>query len=172
MTIDFIPGPATATALIAAGTLPIWLMLLSHGPWKIVRPGKRFVLAALLSLGTWVVTLFLWPPGGAIDLISGASILILSLLAGFTLWTLVAWGFTLSMLLALRRTNRTLSLKEWIASYTGGKTVEAFGRDRLGVLFRFKLADRTGADEVEATGNGRRVAVIAIVLRKLFGLRA
>jgi hypothetical protein len=170
MSMDFIPQPATATALIASASLLIWLMLLSHGPWKIVRPGKRFIVAAIFAIVDWLVSIFTWPPVSIIDLISGASILMLSLLAGFTLWTLVAWGFTLSMLLALQRTNRALTIDEWISSYTGGKTVEVFGRDRLGVLFRFKLAERTKSDEVEATPRGRRVAWLAMILRKLFGL--
>ena len=105
-----------------------------------------------------------------VDVLAGALLLFTALLAGFTLWTLVAWGFTLSMLLTLARSDRPLSLEEWIIRYTNGKPLTAFARDRLGVLFRLGLATSREGRVVMTPHRGRFVARIAGLLRFTLGL--
>jgi hypothetical protein len=118
----------------------------------------------------WVGLMFVSTSPGLVDLISGGLLLATALLAGFTLWTLVAWGFTISILLALNRANSPLTLDEWVLRYTGGKPVEAFARDRLGVLFRLGLAEAQGDQIVMTPSRGRRMARVVGLLRQVFGL--
>jgi hypothetical protein len=102
--------------------------------------------------------------------VTGVLLLATATLAGFTLWTLVAWGFTVSMLLALARAGRPLTADEWALAYTRGKPLEAFARDRLGVLFKLGLAEVQEGQVVMTPRRGRAFAKGAMVLRKLFGL--
>jgi len=171
MPIDFVPTPAVALALEACVLLPAILLLLSHGPLRVHGPGRRFVLAAGLTWVAWLAALTAVHPG-AVEVVTGALLLATATLAGFTLWTLVAWGFTLSMLLALHRAGRPLSVDEWALAYTRGKPLDAFARDRLGVLLMLKLAEVRGDEIAMTPGRGRLFAVNARLLRKLFGLPA
>ena len=63
---------------------------------------------------------------GWVDAATGLLLLMTATLAVFTLWTLIAWGFTLSMLLALARGGRRLSVEEWAEEYMNGKSLSAF----------------------------------------------
>lgn len=169
MGIDFLPSVGVAASLIAGAGLPIVLITLSHGPLKVSAPGQRFVAAAVSAWLTWVVALFALSPGW-VDVASGTLLLTTATLAGFTLWTLIAWGFTLSMLLALNRAGRALSVEEWALAYTRGRPLAAFGRDRLGVLFALGLAEVRGGVIVMTPVRGRLLARLVRLLRKLFGL--
>ena len=170
MPIDFLPTLPVALSLAACSAFPVLLISLSHGPARVSAPGRRFVVAAGLTVGLWVGLMLVPATPDAVDVVAGGLLLVTTLLAGFTLWTLVAWGFTLSMLLALGRSGRPLTLNEWVADYTGGRPLSAFARDRLGVLTRLGLADVRGDRVVMAPGRGRLVARVAAVLRRTFGL--
>src|SRR4051794_11449564 len=100
MPVDFVPSPPVALSLVACGLLPVLLLALSHGPAKVAAPGRRFVLAALLAWAAWAAAMVAANPS-AVDLLTGGLLLATATLAGFTLWTLVAWGFTVTMLVAL-----------------------------------------------------------------------
>src|SRR5262245_45114382 len=132
MRIDFVPTLPVALSLAAAALLPVLLLALSHGPLKVAAPGRRFVVVTSLAWCAWLAAMIVSAPD-AVELVTGALLLATATLAGFTLWTLVAWGFTLSMLLALHRAGRPLTVEEWAAAYTRGKPLDAFTRDRLGV---------------------------------------
>ena len=135
--------------------------LLAWPPGPKVRP----------RVGAWVAWLaaMLASSPEWVDLLSGMLLLATATLAGFTLWTLVAWGFTVSMLLALDRAGRPLG-RGWGLAYTRGKPLEAFTRDRLGVLFTLGLAEIRGADVAMTPVRGRAFARFAVALRVLFGL--
>jgi hypothetical protein len=169
MLIDLVPTVPVALSLGACGLLPVVLVALSHGPFRIAAPGRRFVLAAALAWAAWLAAMTVVAPGW-VDVVAGGLLLATATLAGFTLWTLIAWGFTLSMLLALDRAGRPLSAEEWALAHTRGKPLAAFTRDRLGVLFALGLAEVRGENVVMTAGRGRRVARIAGALRLLFGL--
>jgi hypothetical protein len=169
MSIDFIPTVPIALALAACVLAPIVLFALSHGPLKLSAPGRRFAIAASLTWLAWIASMLALEPGW-VDLLAGALLLATATVIGFTLWTLIVWGFTLSMLLALARAARPLSLEEWALECARGKPLEAFARDRLGVLFALHLAETRGEEVVITQRRGRAFAKAAVVLRTLFGL--
>jgi hypothetical protein len=169
MDINFVPSPAVALALAACALLPALVLVLSHGVLKVAAPARRFVLAAAMTWAAWLATLPATSPG-AVELVTSALLLATATLAGFTLWTLVAWGFTVSMLLALDRAGGPLTVDGWALAYTRGKPIDAFARDRLGVLFKLKLAEARGDSVVMTPVRGRLFAAAAGTLRTLFGL--
>jgi hypothetical protein len=166
----FTPSLPIVVSLGAAFVLPAILVALSHGPWKVSAPGRRFVLAAVAALSGWGLSLFAVSPLALADLVAGALILLAALLAGFTVWTLIAWGFTASLLMSLAREDRPVSLDEWVAAYTGDRTIETFARDRVQLLFRFDLATAEADRIVMTPGAGLRMARFARFLRVLVGL--
>lgn len=169
MSVDFVPPPAVVASLAACLLLPVLLLAMSHARAKVHAPGRRFVLAASVVWLTWAGAMTGMTPD-RIDVLTGGLLLATATLAGFTLWTLVAWGFTVSMLLALHRAGRPLTVDEWAAAYTGGKRLDAFARDRLGVLLKLGLADVRDGAVTMTPGRGRLFARGARTLRQLFGL--
>lgn len=169
MPIDFMPSVPVALSLGAVVLLPVLLLLLSHGPLRVSAPGRRFVLAAMLMWVAWLAAMIVVVTD-AVDLITGGLLLATASLASFTLWTLVAWGFTVSMLLALNQAGRPLTVEQWVLAYTRGQTLDAFARDRLGVLLKLGLAELHGNEVVMTSGRGRPFARLTTMLRKLFGL--
>lgn len=170
MPIDFIPSLPVALSLAVCGLLPVLLLALSHGPAKVTAPGRRFVLAAALAWAAWFAAMVVANPS-AVDALTGGLLLGTATLAGFTLWTLVAWGFTVTMLVALDRAGGPLTADEWALAYTRGKPLDALARDRLGVLLRLGLAELRGDEVVMTPGRGRSFAKLAAALRRLFGLQ-
>ncbi|CCQ50017.1 hypothetical protein [Crocosphaera watsonii] len=57
MNINFLPSPAILGAILASLSLPILLIILSHGVWKVRALGKRFIVACWLIIGLWLVSL-------------------------------------------------------------------------------------------------------------------
>jgi hypothetical protein len=158
-----------ALSLIACVLLPVALLALSHGPLKVPAPGKRFVVATAVVWAAWVAAMVAVRPD-SVELVTGGLLLATATLAGFTLWTLVAWGFTVSMLLALSRADRPLTVDGWALAYTRGKPLAAFARDRLGVLLKLGLAEVRGGEVVMTPRRGRVFAKAATAFRNLFGL--
>jgi hypothetical protein len=169
MPIEFVTSMPVALSLFACAMSPIVLLALSHAPLKVSGPGQRFVAATAVTWTAWFGAIVAIAPGW-VDLLTGAMLLAAATVAGFTLWTLVAWGFTLSMLLSLNRAGRPLSLEEWSQAYANGRPLGTFARDRLGVLFGLGLAELRGDEVIMTPVRGRVVARVTSVLRNLFGL--
>jgi hypothetical protein len=169
LAVEFVPSVPIALSLAACALLPGVLFALSHGPARVTAPGRRFVVATVVTWGAWGTAMIASAPGW-VDLSTGALLLATATLAGFTLWTLVAWGFTLSMLLALARAGRPLTGDEWALATTRGRPLGAFTRDRLGLLLELGLARVEGGRVVMTPARGRFVARTARALRLLFGL--
>jgi hypothetical protein len=169
MPIEFVPSQAIVASLAACVLLPAVLLLVSHGLTRIGSPGRRFVVATLLTWAVWVMAMIALGPGW-VDFTTGLFLLLTTTLAGFTLWTLIAWGFTLSMVLALARCGRPLSIEEWAEEYTRGKSLSAFARDRLGILLVLGLVEVHGERVIMTSTRGRIFAKSAAALRALFGL--
>jgi hypothetical protein len=168
--MNAIPCPPILAGILAGCMLPLVLALLSHGPWKISSSGRRFHVSAILVSAGWLLFLAWHGSYDAADLIASLLIWLTALLVAFSFWSLLAWGFTVSLLLALARAQNALRFEEWVASYTGGGTVETFARDRLGLLLRTGLARMDGDQVCLTPGWGPRLAWLVGTLRRLFGV--
>ena len=106
------------------------------------------------------------------DVFASLLIWLTALLVFFSFWSLLAWGFTVSLLLALTRAEKPMTFEEWVRKYTGGGTIETFARDRLDLLLRAGFA-RLDGDQVRLLpGWGLRVAWLACTFRRVFGVIA
>lgn len=168
----FVPSLTIGAGIGAGLVLPAILAMLSHGPWKVTAPGRRFVLAALLTCGGWAGFLALQPSVSLADLLASAMILFTALLVIFSFWCLLAWGFTVSLLMALARAGHPLSFAEWVAAYNGGGNVETFTRDRLSLLLKYKMARLDGPNVRIIPGRGVLLVHLIVLLRRLFGVKA
>ncbi len=169
MTIDFIPSATIAVSLLLCAGLPVLVVLLSHGPWKVSHPGRRFLVATLAIGVGWALAMCVMSPRW-VELLTGGLLLATATLVAFTCWTLIAWGFTLSMLLALARAECPLQEQYWVQRYTGGRPLEALTRDRLGLLVKLGLARVDDGELILNLPRGRWLAQITMLLRQLFGL--
>lgn len=167
--VDFTPAPPVAAALLACGLLPLVLLGVSRGPLRVAAPGRRFAWAAGITWGLWVVLAVTGGPDGG-GMVTGALVLAAATLAGFTLWTLLAWGFTLSLVRAVGRVGTPAAAAIDAATDADCLTPETFTRDRLGVLLRFGLAEVRGGRVVLTPRWGWAAARLVTVLRTLFGL--
>lgn len=169
--MTFLPPYAVLVSLAAAVLLPVVLLALSHPPLRIPPVGRRFKAAALITVAGWGVALVLAPDRPSVsDLAASLCLLIGALLAEFTLWTLVCWGFSIALLLELVRAEQPLDCDAWVSAYTGGGTIMQFTQDRLGVLLSHGMA--TNEDGIlHPTRRGRLTARLDGWLRLWFGLR-
>lgn len=167
------PPIVLASVAIAAASA-CFLLVLSHPPLRIASPGRRFKAAAAAALALWVAASAVIGAAGLptsiFDVLSGAMILVGALMAGFIVWSLIAWGFTLSMLLAIARFDGAVTVDEWSALYARGKSMREICLDRVGVLLAFGLAKKRG-EEVIVSGRISALGAKAVLwLRRLFAI--
>jgi hypothetical protein len=163
------PPPAIICALVASVSLPVFVLLLSHGPWRIGGPMLRFAVASGGAVLVMAAGLSTGATGDWAEVTAALILFLGSLLAGFTCWTLVAWGFTLTMLGLLDERRSFSSAAEWCSAYTNSQGIEAFAADRCQLLVRVRLARPDGAGGFIATPLGRLAAPLVAVTRRFFG---
>lgn len=149
--------------------IPVLLATLGHGPWRIAAPGRRFKVVGAAVLSLWSVYC-LMSEITASHVVAGYLILFAALMFGFMVWSVLCWGFTVAMLLALDQGRQIGSVEDWGYLYAGPGGIHGITVDRFGVLERLRLADRS-RDTIEMTPSGGTVAVLAILLSKLLGLK-
>ena len=159
------------TALLSLVLLVGLLVAVAHGPWRIDKPGSRFKLCAVAASSVWCMLQATTDVSHLSDLIAGASVLMGGLLAAFTVWSLIAWGFTTSLLLCLYNAEHPPTLDEWVNAYTEGRNVEGFARDRASVLLYLGVAQERGGGLRITRGRGHLVAAISTRLARVFGVR-
>jgi hypothetical protein len=111
-------------------------------------------------------------PIGTIDYIAGAAIMLSATVLAFIAWSLVAWGFTLSMLLALAKQKRVGGLDDWIRHYTGGADFRRLAADRAAVLLGTRLAVTVEENVTRLTSLGRVAARFVAIGQWTFGIRS
>ncbi len=168
--MEFVPAFSVWTALSGLVFLPVLLALLARPPFKLRPPGRRFQLSALIIFISWAAAQFTQDAPESQDLLIGGILLTGGLLCASTLWTLLAWGFTVFLLLALAGNRDAPSLDDWIARYTAGRGVTMFTRDRAGVLLRFGLARVVDGRFRITDWPGRKVLAAARLVARIFGI--
>jgi len=173
------PGFLIGLALICGfGIVPI-LILLSHGLLRIESAKSRFIYAVLFCLLIWFIGLILWvvkfdlnpPVNFYAELFAGAAILLTGIIAWGILWSIVCWGFTASLALALARVDQPATFEMWLDAYGGGSNIEDFTADRLSVLFSLDLAKKN-EDLIFISGKaGHYIALIVVILRWFYGIK-
>ena len=168
------PPPLIAAAFLAAVAIPALLVLLAFGPARLRAPWPRYkagVLLAYAGWGTAGLTLALRGiPAPFFDWAAGFALILASALASFVLWSVLAWGFTLNMLLHLAQAREPLDTMAWVERYCGHRSFRQIALDRLNILFASGLARRREESVELAPGAGRLAVAGLVVLRRIFGL--
>lgn len=172
--MEIVPGPATATALILATGFAPLIVVLSHRPFRIADLRKRLLVGIAITdiIGVFAVVAFAIV-GTALawsDMIAGALVLVTAQWAFAVFWSLICWGFTLSLLQALKRLDRPAHVESWVREYAGSGGVDSLTRDRFSVLQKLKLVDENETSKLNVTPRGKAIAAIAHVLRFYYGL--
>jgi hypothetical protein len=137
------PSLEVGDALIAGALMPLYLLGLARALPTRLAPGARLRCAVVVMAAVWLALLVVQgdlPPQSGLEFLAGLLVLAVAAIAGFIIWSLLAWGFTLAMLVALKRAARPLTIDGWIAALCGEERGDAFARNRLTVLIGFGLA--------------------------------
>lgn len=165
--IDLVPAPAIAAALAGSFTIPACLVATQFTP---LRPalGTRYRLSVTIGWGLWLAAT-LAAESGPGDAAAGAMIMATATMIAFNAWGLLAWGFMLSMLMALFRAKAPLSLDQWIERQNGG-TIAVFAGNRLRVLLNMGLATEDGDRALVRSLKGRVMALVAVATAAWYGV--
>jgi hypothetical protein len=162
--IDPVPpwtiGVAIACALLI---LPIFALV-----WQVAaalrESGRRLIASVVLASALWVCLLTagaaLGFPIRGIDIAAGVAILLAGAICAFLIVSLLAWGFTVSIVRDLGEAAKPLSLGAWKAAFGRGVGFDAFARDRLALLTTLGVA-RVNGRQLTLTDRGRMIARLA-----------
>jgi hypothetical protein len=153
--------------------VPLALCLLGIVSSRFASPGVRFRTAVLGGFvldicGTGVIYASNLPMDGY-DLLAAISLVVASVLLSFIAWSLIAWGFTLNMLLELAAVSRPIDETVWVNLYTQGGGYRRLTSDRMGILLAARLAMRD-QDRYTVTPAGKAFAKILRLLQSAFGI--
>jgi hypothetical protein len=151
--MNILPGPLQTTAIVLSLLLPV--LLFGYATIPALRlPGRRFRAAAITSAGLFLIACLVLPgPLDAGDVFGGALLLATAILLWHVFWSLLAWGFTLTLLTALARVEQPLTLEQWISAYMQGGDLSGFAHNRLRLLIGSGLV-ASGDDRITVTPFG------------------
>lgn len=171
--VPWLPSPFITCGLLAALLIPLALGLLGFASPRFRSPGVR--LRAAVSSGLVVVAfgaLFIYTLNlslDACDVLAALSLIVASTLASFIAWSLIAWGFTINMLLELASVSRPLDEAAWVSLYTHGAGYAHLTDDRMAILFAARLVVHENGYYI-ATPAGKVFAIVIRLLRLSFGI--
>jgi hypothetical protein len=167
--MSLLPGPAQTAAICLSIALPLLLFCYSRIP-ALGGAGRRFRIAST-TIGVLFAIACLALPGERQldDVLSGILLLATAVLLVHVFWSLLAWGFTLTLLTSLAQSGRPLTETEWAAAYMQGANIGAFAHNRLKLLLVSGMVVSSGG-KIAATASGLMVARLARLVRLAAGL--
>jgi hypothetical protein len=132
--MSILPGPLQTTGIVLSALLPLILYFYARigvfrGAGRLFRAGAITVIA-LFALGCVG-----WPgPRDAGDAFGGMLLLLTTILLCHIFWSLLAWGFTVTLLTAIADAGKPLTLEQWISAYMQGGELSGFAHNRLRLL--------------------------------------
>lgn len=167
--MNFLPGPAQTAAICLSAGLP--LLLLCYARIAAIRgAGRRFRISCLTVIILFVIACIALPGQRRLDdVVGGCFLLATAMMLCYILFSLLAWGFTLTLLTALVQVGRPLTSKQWAEAYMQGGDLSTFAHNRLKLLIGAGMV--TTADrELTPTAKGLAVAYLVKLVRLSTGL--
>jgi hypothetical protein len=167
--MNFLPGPVQTAAICLSAGLPLLLLCYARIP-ALRGAGRRFRSGCLSVAVLFVVACIALPgPRHLDDVFGGFFLLATATMLCYILFSLLAWGFTLTLLTALVQAGRPLTLEQWAAAYMQGGDLGTFAHNRLKLLIGSGMV--TAADgKLTPTTKGLAVAQLAKLVRVSTGL--
>jgi hypothetical protein len=132
--MSILPGSLQITAIVLSAMLP--LVLLGYARIGLFRgAGRLFRAGSLTAIALFVAACILLPgPRDIGDVVGGALLLTTTILLCHVFWSLLAWGFTVTLLTALASAAQPLTLEQWASAYMQGGSLRGFAHNRLSLL--------------------------------------
>jgi|HubBroStandDraft_5_1064220.scaffolds.fasta_scaffold46916_2 hypothetical protein len=132
--MSILPGPLQISAIILSATLP--LLLLGYARIGLFRgAGRLFRAGSLTAFALFAAACILLPgPREIGDMVGGVLLLTTAILLCHVFWSLLAWGFTVTLLTALEGAAQPLTLEQWASAYMQGGDLGGFAHNRLRLL--------------------------------------
>lgn len=167
--MNLLPGPAQTVAICLSGLLP--LLLLGYAKIPGIRgAGNRFRIGCITVAGLFAIACITLPGQRHLDdVVGGILLLATAILLIYVLWSLLAWGFTLTLLTALARAGRPLTEAQWAADYMQGGDLATFAHNRLKLLLGSGLVVAAD-DKIASTAKGLAIVRLVKVVRFVTGL--
>jgi hypothetical protein len=168
--MTLLPAPMECVAIALGVTFP-FVMLIWAQFGSIRGAGVRFGLGCVTSI-VMLAALAVILPGerDPADVVSGFLLLVAALLFWNVIWSLLAFGFTLTLLTALVKAGKPLTLSQWMMAYMQGADLRTFAHNRLQLLFGTGMA-KLERENLVATPFGVTAAGLMRASRLLFGIR-
>ena len=166
---SLIPPPVFQVALLACLMLPLLLLAISWIAPNQLLAKHRLILAVAMSslfavtIGFLVIPQFAthsslnWTDIACAGLFYATTIMIV-----FSAWSLIGYGFTVSILLDTARAKGPISQDDLMQSFAGGNGLPAFVRDRASLLLRMGLMN---VNDSWFTLSGYRALIFARIVR-------
>lgn len=167
--MDILPGPMQTTAILLSVLLPFLLLFYARIP-GIRGAGSRFRIGCATAVALFAIVCFTLPGERYLDdILSGALLLATAIMLSYVLWSLLAWGFTLTLLTSLAQASGPLTLDQWAAAYMQGGGLSTFAHNRLKLLIGSGLVVSSNGTII-ATPKGMALARLTKLVRFATGL--
>lgn len=171
--LAWLPPLAIAAAMVSGFTIA-GVLVFGGRASRLRAPALRFKSALLIAfallVAQWLALAVLGYTLTLLDLLAGFAIIGAAAIIAFIGWSLIVWGFTLNMLLALATQRRIAGLSQWASLYTGGQSIQELTSDRVSVLTGSRLVERLEGDRWRLNARGRVAARLLRILRFAYGL--
>lgn len=128
-------------------------------------PKNNFLFSSFVVF-VLLIIIFLYFENVSIKTLIGSLLFLLSTsIILFTFWTILIWGFTISLLETLFRI-KTASKKEWIKKYCNKKDLNTFTRDRMRLLLIIDAIKFNNKKDILIKKNGIFVSLITNLAKK------
>jgi hypothetical protein len=167
--MNILPGPLQITAILLSLLLPLLLFCFARLP-GLHGAGRLFRIGCTTVIGLFALASFVLPgPRDPGDVLGGVLLLATAILLCHVFWSLLAWGFTLTLLTTLARDDRPLTLEQWMSTYMQGGSLAGFADNRLRLLIGSGMAALTEG-EVIVTPIGMATVRLVKFIRLATGL--
>ncbi|MBB4375610.1 hypothetical protein [Bradyrhizobium sp. SBR1B] len=165
--MNMLPGPAQAAAI----GLSVALLLLCYARIAATGgSGRRFRLGCITVLALYAIACLALPGQRRYDdVLGGLFLLATAMMFFYILFSLLAWGFTLTLLTALVKAGRPLTLEQWAVAYMQGGDLGTFTHNRLKLLVGAGMVI-TADGRLAPTAKGVAVARLVKFVRLSTGL--
>jgi hypothetical protein len=171
-----VPSQIIAASFVAGISVPVFLVAVSRGPFRVDNFRNRFRFARGLAIGLWLAIVL---PGSEVwqldakaigDMLAGALIVFSAILTTLIVWLLLATGVSVNLLVSLSAQGGPVEVESWLCDYGDGFGVDDLFRDRLNLLCSTgaAVADRSA---VSLTKGSRIPAAILGVAMRYFNFQ-
>ena len=135
-----IPSQIIAASFVAGVSVPLFLIIVSRGRFRVSDFRNRFRYASLLAIGLWLAIVLtgseVWRLDAKAvgDMLAGVLIIFSAILTTLIVWLLVGTGVSVNLLVSLSAKPAPVEIDSWLADYGDGFGVDDLFRDRLNLL--------------------------------------